>query len=66
MKKAFSPVKIEQKGNMSTDGIICFHVENRHNFSNLSECMIEWKAGNKSGKVVVDVSQRSELDINIH
>ena len=65
MKKAFSPVKIEQKGNMSTDGIICFHVENRHNFSNLSECMIEWKAGNKSGKVVVDVAPRSEGDFNI-
>ncbi|MFR8354345.1 MAG: hypothetical protein ACLVEJ_00620 [Parabacteroides sp.] len=56
MKKAFSPVKIIQKGNMSADGIVRFHVENRHNFSDLSECSIEWKAGGKSGRITTDVA----------
>lgn len=65
MKKAFSPVKIEQKGNMSADGIVCLHVENRHNFSNLSECSIEWKVGKKSGKITADIAPRTEGDIEV-
>lgn len=65
MKKAFSPVRIEQKGNMSADGIIEFHVENRHNFSNLSECKLEWNAEGKKGTVTVDVAPRSEGDFQI-
>lgn len=65
MKKAFSPVKIEQKGNMSADGLVRFHVENRHNFSNLSECSLSWKAGGKSGQVSVDVAPRSEGEFEI-
>ena len=60
MKKAYSPVKIRLKGNMSADGKVRFEVENRHNFSNLSECVIEWKAAGKSGRVAVDVAPRSE------
>lgn len=65
MKKAFSPVKIEQKGNMSVDGIVRFQVENRHNFSNLSECSISWSAGGKNGTVSVDVAPRSEGEFEI-
>lgn len=65
MKKAYSPVKIKLKGNMSADGILRFHVENRHNFSNLSECVIEWKADKKNGKAVVDVAPRSEGEFEI-
>lgn len=65
MKKAFSPVKIEQKGNMSAGGIVRFHVENRHNFSNLSECTIEWKVGKKSGKIAADIVPRAEGDIEV-
>ncbi|WP_419051789.1 glycoside hydrolase family 2 TIM barrel-domain containing protein [Parabacteroides goldsteinii] len=65
MKKAFSPVKIVQKGNMSADGIVRFHVENRHNFSDLSECSIVWKAGGKSGRVTTDMAPRSEGEFEI-
>lgn len=65
MKKAFSPVKIKQKGNISAEGIVCFQVENRHNFSNLSECTIEWKAGGKSGKIDTDIAPRSEGEMKI-
>lgn len=65
MKKAFSPVKIIQKGNMSADGIVRFHVENRHNFSDLSECTIEWKAGGKTGRITTDVAPRSEGELEV-
>lgn len=65
MKKAFSPVKIVQKGNLSADGTVRFHVENRHNFSNLSECAIVWKAGGKTGKVAAAIAPRSEGEITV-
>lgn len=65
MKKAFSPVKIVQKGNLSADGTVRFHVENRHNFSNLSECAIVWKAGGKTGKVAATMAPRSEGEITV-
>lgn len=65
MKKAFSPVKIVQKGNMSADGKVRFHVENRHNFSNLSECTLTWNAGGKEGKIVSAIAPRSEGMIEI-
>lgn len=65
MKKAFSPVKIEQKGNITADGTVRFHVENRHNFSNLSECILTWKAGGKTGTVSVDVAPRSAGEFEI-
>lgn len=65
MKKAFSPVKIEQKGNMSADGLVRFQVENRHNFSNLSECSISWNAGGKDGQVTVNIAPRSEGEFEI-
>lgn len=59
MKKAFSPVRIVQKGNLTADGKLRFAVENRHNFSNLSECVLTWKAGGKEGRVTADVAPRS-------
>lgn len=59
MKKAFSPVRIVQKGNLSADGKVRFAVENRHNFSNLSECILTWKAGGKEGVVAADIAPRS-------
>lgn len=65
MKKAFSPVKIKQKGNMTADGIVRFHVENRHNFSDLSECTITWKAGGKTGKLTAAVAPRSEGELEV-
>ena len=65
MKKAYSPVKVEQKGNMEADGSVRFHIENRHNFSNLSECTIEWNAGGKSGRVTADIPPRSEGELKI-
>lgn len=60
MKKAFSPVRITQQGNLSADGRVSFRVENRHNFSNLSECRLMWKAGGQEGQAIADVAPRSE------
>lgn len=65
MKKAFSPVKIIQESNMSSDGKVRFRVENRHNFSSLSECKLEWKVGKEKGKVITDIPPRSVGTIEI-
>ena len=58
VKKAFSPVRIHQKGNMNQQGAVYFDVENRHNFTNLSECKFIWKSGTNKGAVSVDLEAR--------
>ena len=65
MKKAYSPVRIQLLGNTSENGIVRFSVENRHNFSNLSECLINWRAGGEQGTVRTDVAPRSEGSFEI-
>ena len=65
VKKAYSPVRIKQLGNVSDQGIVNFSVENRHNFTNLSDCKIEWTAGDDKGEVTVDLAPRTKGDFNI-
>ena len=65
MKKAFSPVKVIQEGNMSSDGKVRFRVENRYNFSSLSECKLEWKVGKETGTVITGIAPRSAGTIEI-
>lgn len=65
MKKAFSPVRITQKGNMDAKGVIRFGVENRYDFSDLSRCSIRWQVAGKEGEVPVSLSPRSEGSFEI-
>lgn len=65
MKKAFSPVKLTIKGNMNADGKILLNIENRYNFTNLSACKIEWKAGKSSGTLSPNLAPRNEGTIEI-
>lgn len=65
MKKAYSPVRIQQVSNRETDGRVRFVVENRHNFTNLSACKIAWTYGAKSGTVGLDVAARASGDFEI-
>ncbi|MBX3255735.1 MAG: hypothetical protein KF862_16495 [Chitinophagaceae bacterium] len=50
MKKTYSPVRVRQTGNLAND-TIGFIIENRHNFSNLDECIFRWTAGNHKGEI---------------
>lgn len=65
VKKSFSPVKMKQVGAIAEDGTIKFHVENRHDFSNLSECRLLWKANQVSGELKMDMDPHSEGDIEL-
>lgn len=55
MKKAYSPVRLTLTGNTSPDGTVRLRAENRHLFSDLSECRIKWRAGGGSGTVSAQV-----------
>lgn len=65
MKKSYSPVKLEQRGNLSKDGVVSFDVENRHNFTDLSACRFEWRSGQDSGVVQVNLPARSKGHFDI-
>lgn len=65
MKKAFSPVKIKLKGNAAADGTLRFDVENRHNFTDLSECSLAWRAGRAQGKVEITLAPRKNGSFTI-
>lgn len=65
MKKSFSPVKIRLKGNRDARGHVRFGVENRYNFSNLSETSIRWRCGAEEGTVAVELPARSEGSFEI-
>lgn len=65
MKKAYSPVKVALKGNMDADGKVRLHIENRHLFSNLSECLITWETGGQKGTVHTDMAPQSEGEVEI-
>lgn len=60
MKKAYSPVKIKLQGNVTENGELSFNVENRHNFTNLSSCKIEWQTQNEKGLVSSDIAPRKQ------
>lgn len=59
MKKVYSPVKIEMRGNIDSEGNILFEVENRHNFTNLSVCRFQWATQNGEGSVAVNLSPKA-------
>lgn len=65
MKKSYSPVRLEQRGNLSKDGVVSFDVENRHNFTDLSACRFEWSSGQDSGVVQVNLPARSKGHFDI-
>ncbi|WP_455622592.1 glycoside hydrolase family 2 TIM barrel-domain containing protein [Parabacteroides sp.] len=65
MKKAYSPVKVALKGNMDKTGKIRLQIENRHLFSNLSECQLTWIAGEEQGNVSSDIAPGSKGEVEI-
>lgn len=59
MKKAFSPVRIRQTGNLEKDNSITFEVENRFNFLNLADCSFRWQIKGMKGDVSVEAPPHS-------
>lgn len=60
MKKAFSPVKIRLTGNVDREGNIVLDIENRHDFTNLNACKIEWSVGKDNGVINPDIAPHSK------
>lgn len=65
MKKAFSPVRITLKGNSPKNGLLEFDIENRHDFSNLSECTIQWRTSTSQSSIHPDISAHTQGQMQI-
>lgn len=60
MKKAFSPVRITPKGNPDANGELEFDIENRFNFTDLSDCRIIRTTNNHDQTVKLNLAPRSK------
>lgn len=66
MKKAYSPVKIWMRDKGLIDGrTLRLHVENRHLYTNLNECIIRWETGKVCGEVRPELPPHSEGTVEI-
>ena len=67
IKKAYSPIKItDKKINVPDKGQpIKLQLENRHDFTSLSEIRIEWALGDECGTVKANIPPRSSGTISI-
>lgn len=67
IKKAYSPIRIiEKKIDVPNKGEpIELHIENRHDFTNLSELCIEWALADETGIAEADIAPRSSGTISI-
>lgn len=62
VKKAYSPVRIQEKDPIPSpsSGRLCIPIENRYDFTNLSELRIEWSAGRWHGTAAANVPPHSK------
>ena len=67
LKKVYSPVQIRQETAplIGETGQVEVMVENRHDFSNLSELKSEWRIGSRSGDLTIDLPSRKSGFVRI-
>lgn len=67
LKKVYSPVQIRQETAplLGETGYVEVLVENRHDFSNISELKSEWRIGDRSGDLAIDIPSRSSGSVRI-
>lgn len=66
IKKLYSPIHVEAtKLALPTSGVVKIPVENRYDFTNLSELSIEWRLGDEHGVVKPDIAPRTTGNIEI-
>ncbi|MBK7212200.1 MAG: glycoside hydrolase family 2 [Bacteroidales bacterium] len=62
VKKSYSPIKLipTETDWPDANGIIRLNIENRHDFTNLSELQMSWKAGDRTGVTTLSLAPRTE------
>ncbi len=67
VKKVYSPVRISARHIElpETGTTITIPLENRHNFTNISELDIRWEIGDKMGKATADIAPRANGQMSI-
>ncbi|MEN8122883.1 MAG: glycoside hydrolase family 2 TIM barrel-domain containing protein, partial [Bacteroidota bacterium] len=68
MKKSYSPVKIHNRNVTSSEpgNGISLQIENRFDFTNLSECKIIWKLEQETGQIEIDLAPHQFGILNIY
>jgi len=68
IKKSYSPVRIgpDRVAAPGTGRPIVLDIENRHDFTDLRECRIEWRIGDESGRAEVDLAPGRSGIARIH
>jgi beta-galactosidase len=61
IKKSYSPVRIgpDRVAAPAPGRPIVLQVENRHDFTDLGECRIDWRIGGESGRAAIELAPRS-------
>ncbi|MFC2111627.1 glycoside hydrolase family 2 TIM barrel-domain containing protein [Bacteroidota bacterium] len=66
VNQIYSPVRISKSTKQSGKGDkLTLDLENRHDFTNLKECRIEWKYGEVTGFVEADIPPRSAGQVSV-
>ncbi|MBM3310557.1 MAG: glycoside hydrolase family 2, partial [Candidatus Aminicenantes bacterium] len=60
VKKSYSPVKVspDRVPVSVRGGEISLLIENRHDFTNLKECRVDWRVGDETGQAALDLAPR--------
>lgn len=64
MKRAYNPILVSLKGNRDASGKVTFSIENRHDFTSLKDCKINWQAGKSFGSLSPDIAPRSQQELS--
>ena len=67
IKKTYSPVKIgpDRVAAPGAGEPIVLQVENRHDFTDLRECRIDWRIGGEAGRATIDLAPRRTAILRI-
>jgi hypothetical protein len=67
IKKTYSPVKIgpDRVAAPRAGGPIVLQVENRHDFTDLGECRIDWRIGGETGRSTIGLAPRRTAILRI-
>jgi beta-galactosidase len=67
IKKSYSPVRIgpDRVAAPAPGGPVVLMIENRHDFTDLRECRIDWRIGEETGRAAVELAPRQTAVLRI-
>ncbi|NTV81987.1 MAG: glycoside hydrolase family 2, partial [Candidatus Aminicenantes bacterium] len=67
IKKSYSPVRIgpDRVAAPKPGGPIVLQIENRHDFTDLEECRIDWRIGDETGRAAIELPPRASAVLRV-